>query len=362
MQLSAVLVVGNSLETATHKGSVSTSSQRKPGESVIACADILGQSVLVRTVRQLSQAGVALITVIAASDVAENLGVERSPRFELRKVAADMDEGRVAAEVIEEHGGQHAESVLVYSLDAYTEFDVVELLRFHLSRKKPLTRAKDENGPLGLWIVDALSVRRNDVKNIFLRGEDRENDPRVASFLLKGYVRRLRSAQDVRRLTIDGLLGRCGFAPCGREERPGVWLGEGARVHPAARLVAPVFIGRSTKVGSGALVTRFSSVEQRCLVDAGATIEDASILPDTYVGRGIDVAHAVVDGNHFVHLKRDVAVDVEDASLIGSRRPKVRTAKEKEQGVGALSTGIFGLGYSRYLLRTAGLISEVFKG
>ena len=360
MQLSAVLVVGNSLETATHKGSASTSSQRKPGESVIACAEILGRSVLERTLRQLSQAGVTLITVIAASDVAANLGAERLSKFELREVAVDLDEGLVAAEVMEEHGGQHAESVLVFSLDAYVEFDVVELLRFHLSRRKPLTRVKDENGPLGLWIVDALSLRRSDVKNIFLRGEDGENDPRVGVFEVKGYVRRLRSAQDVRRLTIDGLLGRCGFAPSGREERPGVWIGEGARVHPAARVVAPAFIGRGTKVGSGALVTRFSSVEQRCLVDAGATIEDATILPDTYVGRGIDVAHAVVDGNHLVHLKRDVAVDVEDGSLIGSRRPKARAAKE--QGVGAFSTGIFGLGYSRYLLRTAGLISEVFKG
>jgi hypothetical protein len=70
-------------------------------------------------------------------------------------------------------------------------------------------------------------------------------------------------------------------------------------------------------VRAAALVTRFSNLERRCLVDYGTAIEDSSVLPYTHVGRGLDVAHAVVEGSRLVNLSRNVAVTIRDANLIG---------------------------------------------
>jgi hypothetical protein len=46
-------------------------------------------------------------------------------------------------------------------------------------------------------------------------------------------------------------------------------------------------------------------------------VEDSSILPFTYVGRALDLTHAVVDGDRMVNLSRNVAVTVADPKMMG---------------------------------------------
>jgi NDP-sugar pyrophosphorylase family protein len=142
-------------------------------------------------------------------------------------------------------------------------------------------------------------------------------DGTPSAYLTSGYVNRLNDARDLRRLAVDAFLGRCAIRPRGREIKPGVWIDDGARVHRSARIVAPAYIGRGTRVRASALITRCSNVERRCLVDYGTAIEDSSMLPYTYVGRGLDLAHSVCDGSRLVNLARNVAVTVEDAKIIG---------------------------------------------
>jgi NDP-sugar pyrophosphorylase family protein len=90
---------------------------------------------------------------------------------------------------------------------------------------------------------------------------------------MTGYVNRLAQARDLRRLVLDAFLSRCEMRPGGREVRPGIWLDEGTRVHKSSRLVAPVYLGRSTKIGPLAVITKFSNVERNCQVGAGMIME-----------------------------------------------------------------------------------------
>jgi NDP-sugar pyrophosphorylase family protein len=205
------------------------------------------------------------------------------------------------------------QTALLMGLGAYVEFDFADLLQFHSEKGRPVTRVCDRRGPLDFWLLDIASNRENG--NSLHSPSLLESDVN-STYLHKGYVNRLRDARDLRRLVVDAFLARCAIRPSGYELRPGVWVDEGARVHRHARVVAPAYIGRRTRVQESALITRFSNVESHCDVECGCAVEDASVLPYTRLGKGLDVSHAVVNGSSFVHLGRNVSVSVEDPTLI----------------------------------------------
>jgi len=45
-------------------------------------------------------------------------------------------------------------------------------------------------------------------------------------------------------------------------------------------------------------------------------VEDANVLPQTYVGAGLDVAHAVVGHRHLLNLPRKVEIEIADPKLV----------------------------------------------
>lgn len=260
----------------------------------IAALEVLGQSIVGRTVTRLQAAGVNAVSVVSEAGM--------SP-------AACR---RFVPQVLLQQAKKGFARVLLVRLGAYAEVDFADLLRFHHNAGATVTRVCDAQGPLDIWALDAAPEAQSALSL------DPPSDAGTPStYLTSGYVNRLTSARDLRLLVADAFLGRCALRPRGREIRPGVWIDDGARVHRSARIVAPAYIGRGARVRASALITRFSNVERRCLVDYGTAIEDSSLLPHTYVGRGLDVAHAVVDGNRLVNLSRNVAVTIEDANILG---------------------------------------------
>jgi hypothetical protein len=141
----------------------------------------------------------------------------------------------------------------------------------------------------------------------------RESEP----FPVKGYVNRLQSASDLRRLAVDGLLARNAVIPRGKEVKPGIWLGPSARVHRKARVVAPAYIGAGSKIRASALITRGTVVEQHAVVDCGTVVENTTVLPFTCLGVGLDAMHCVVGFRRVAHIARNVVVEVHDEKLVG---------------------------------------------
>jgi len=79
-----------------------------------------------------------------------------------------------------------------------------------------------------------------------------------------------------------------------------------ARVHPEARLLGPVLIGpgciveRAAEVGPGVVLSRDVTVS------AGTRLAHAVVLPGSYIGAGLDLSHAVVNGARIRHLRLGV--------------------------------------------------------
>ena len=88
-------------------------------------------------------------------------------------------------------------------------------------------------------------------------------------------------------------------------------------MHRWARIVAPAYIGRGSKIMEDTLITRHSTIEKNCCVDYGTVVEDSSILQNTDIGICLDVCHAVANGNKLLSLDRDVVIEISDPASCG---------------------------------------------
>lgn len=274
----------------------------------LALLDVVGKSVVQHAADRLRRAGVEAITTLTAEMPLEHAGEDEQ---EARRNSL----WRAVEEAFSAYASEGVESVLLLRLGPYAEFDVSDLLRFHRERGQNATLICDTGGPLEAAIVQA--GRRNDA--VFLiRNGMRSTRLAAEPYLTPAYVNRLESARDLRRLAQDSLLQRCGIRPQGHELKPGVWVAEYARIHRTARVLAPAFVGAHAKLRAATVVTRCSTVEHHAEVDCGTVLEDTSILPFTYVGRGLDAAHAVAGFGRVAHLRRHGEIEIADARLLGS--------------------------------------------
>jgi hypothetical protein len=296
----AVVIVGSSGEGGAERQLSSSTMQFEHG--CLACIELLGRTVLGRTIEELLRGRIDSVAVIASSPFASAvIGHEQVGFFTVHDVWQ---------KAWEKAKSFSAEAVVVVRLGAYVEFDPADLLQFHRDQGKAVTRAWSDDGSLDVWVVDAEIFAQNDGLVSCLESED------PARYFVPGYVNRLESARDLRQLITDGLGARCHFRPQGTEIRPGIWLGHGAEVDRTARLVAPVYIGRASKIADQCLITRGSNVESNAKVDYGTVIEDSTVLSNTYVGIGLDLSHSIVDGDNLLHLQHGVSLKISDPVVL----------------------------------------------
>jgi NDP-sugar pyrophosphorylase family protein len=281
-----------------------------------AYLDVLGLPVVERVLDRLRSYGITTATLV--SDAAE------PPFFAHTKLtSSDVSRVQVAGEQLwqraEETFLRYAEDgadlVLVLRLGAYVEVDYEALIQHHLDHRCCVSMAVDRDGAgVDLFVLNTSA--RQDAAALFqsgLRRMRRKGTP----FLVSGYVNRLQTPYDLRRLAVDGLLARNAVRPEGTELRPGVWVGWKARIHRRARVIAPAFIGDHVKVRAAALITRGTVIEHHGEIDCGTVVENSTVLPSTRIGAGLDMMHSVVGFGHLAHLQRAIEVEIADEKFIG---------------------------------------------
>src|SRR5581483_3340400 len=259
--------------------------------------EIFGKSVLERCVERLRRASISNISVFADSSLPDATVPTLNAGIKWVRASGDAL-WREAENAFSDYGRSGVDTVLAIRLGAYTELDISDLLRFHLDQRPHVTMACDASGPLDFIAIN--SGRRNDAAYLMRSRLQRTRLP-AAHYVTDAYTNRLSNSKDFRALVQDGFLGRCGIRPPGKEIKPGVWVDEHARIHRSARVLAPAYIGAGARVRAAAVVTRCSSVEHHAEIDCGTVVEDATILPHTYVGAGLDVAHVVLGHGRLSH-------------------------------------------------------------
>ena len=353
MSVSAILVIGDGPSFVPAKNNVRRD-RRYPAAASMPCAEILGQSILDRTVARLRKEGVETISVVAGPG---SSSLACGENVEITVADSSIDPWRAAQRLLREQMEHGIQTAIVMVLGAYMEFSLKDVLEFHRGHGQPLTQLFDAGGPLEFWCVDAKWLGSEGVPLPFREGE----------FLglpvacpINGYVNRLGSARDLRRLVQDALLARCDFLPRGRQLRPGIWIDDGVRIHRTARLVAPVYLGRSTKVGASAVITRFSNLEKHSGVGPGTIVDATSILPHTVMGSGLDVSHAVIEGNQFLDLRRNVVLQIADPKLVRDTTPRRWRNPAAYSDLPLVGEAPTEMENSHYITRAAGRLSGVF--
>ena len=310
VDLRAIILVGGASDDVT------PASESFAGLPLALC-DVLGKSILHRTIENLQQQGISSISVISecAAPVLNIAGRGlRSTYSWTETVPSQL--WRIAENTFGDLAQSGAEIVLVVRLGAYAEFDLEDMLQQHLASPHHVTCVVDDAGvPLDIALINAS--RRNEAAYL-LRHRLREARTTGGMYVFRGYHCRLRHVSELRGLALEGLLQRNRIQPTGEEVRPGIWIAAHARITRGARIVAPAFIGERVKVCASAVITRGSSLEHHTVVEPGTVIENSTLLPFTRVGSLLDFTHAVVSGSRVASLVRNVELDVPDPTLAGS--------------------------------------------
>jgi NDP-sugar pyrophosphorylase family protein len=309
MDVKAVILVGGARKEGTEQ----------LGGVPFGLLDVLGEPILQRVLNRLEKIGIsgaAIVTEVPASSVPLDRGSIRPGMRWTEAQGAQF--WRAAESAFNDFAQDGTELVLVVRLGAYAELDYEELVQFHLDAGCRVTRVSDATGsPLDTFVISAS--RRNDAAYLF-RHELREMRVPCEDYWFAGYINHLRDSKDLRVLALDGFAGIASIRPCGKEVKPGVWVGERARVHRTARLLAPAFVGANVKIRAAALLTRGSVVEHHADVDCGTVVENSTILQTTKIGAGLDVTHSVVGFQKIWSLRRAVEVDISDRQLVATLR------------------------------------------
>ena len=311
MGLGAIVVIGAERE-GIRSIAAPGSGQETPLAEPLAYVDILGRSTVERTIERLGRADVEMVTVLATAGKLHGTPVSIGA-FDNVNVQVVADVSSVMAHQLKDYLQKGIEHSFVVSANVYAEADLLDLFYFHREARQAATRCFDHEGPLDLWVVDCAKAQQPDLDSLLTQAQKPG-----ASYFIRDYVCRLTHPRDIRRLVSDALCGRCTMRPSGREIKPSIWVDEGAEIHRGARIVAPAYIGRRSKVQEDTLITRLSNIERDCYVDCGTVIEDSSILANTHVGIWLDVCHAIASRNKLLSLGRDVVVEISDLSVMRS--------------------------------------------
>lgn len=277
----------------------------------LSCVEVLGRSLVNRVVDAFDKVAFDRMTVLVDCGKLSPLEVHLSSSPSVQWL---QDPWSQAVVELQNYKAAGIQTVVLVQPTAYAEVNVPDLLQFHQDEKSLITRAFSNERPLDLWVLD-LS-RLESAEDLF----DRLNSGESATYSVNGYVNFLDHPGDVRRLVVDSLNNACHLRPEGYETRPGVWMSDDVEVHRGARIVAPAFLGRGSRIAEQCLITRCSNVEANCHVDYGTVVEDSSVFPNTYVGIGLDISHSVVMGNTLLNLAREVTLQISDQGVIRPNR------------------------------------------
>lgn len=276
--------------------------------SCIGSIPVLGGSPLARTAESMKRAGLTGVSMLGTNIWSEKAGLVPSEEQAWLRATNEL-------KIFKE---KNLDAVLITRTGHYIECDWQAFFGQHRKYGDAVSRAFDSEGPLDLWIVDPRRFWAEGDLLTVLRMT------RAAEYAVQGYVNRLTGARDLHRLATDIFSSRCRVGPYATEVRPGLWVAEGAQIARNARIVAPAYLGYGVKISDDCLITRCSTVEANSHVDFGTAIEDSSVLPDTYVGIGLDLSHSIVDGDEILNLRHEVRLRISDPVVVRRHLPRVQ--------------------------------------
>ncbi|MFD5318637.1 sugar phosphate nucleotidyltransferase [Streptomyces sp. NPDC127098] len=244
-----------------------------------------------------------------------------------------------------------SDSFLVISGDALTDFDLTDLIRFHRERGALvtvcLTRVPnplefgitivDDDGRVerflekptwgqvfsdtvntGIYVMEpeVFDYVEADIPvdwsgDVFPRLM-KEGKP-IFGYVAEGYWEDVGTHESYVKAQADVLEGKVDVDIDGFEISPGVWIAEGAEVHPDAKLRGPLYVGDYAKIEAGAEIREHTVIGSNVVVKADAFLHRAVVHDNVYIGPQTNLRGCVIGKNTDVMR----AARIEDGAVIG---------------------------------------------
>ena len=184
MELGTIIITGNN--QPRNSGPISRSNGTRNSSTAstsnypIAFWDLLGHSVLQRTIERLRRFGVQLISV-----------------FNNQESVATISHGEPWEKAVLDHARNGVQRILLITLGAFTEFDLDDLMRFHMENKCRVTNVSDGQEPLGITLMESKYVANPSTP---LRNRLTALVSCSCNYEYSGFANRLASPADYRQL------------------------------------------------------------------------------------------------------------------------------------------------------------------
>jgi mannose-1-phosphate guanylyltransferase len=77
-------------------------------------------------------------------------------------------------------------------------------------------------------------------------------------------------------------------------------------IHPSARIVAPVMIGRACRIGQGVYIGGPAVIGADCILEEGASVENAVLWDNVHVGAGARLSQCIVSHNTSIEPNKQI--------------------------------------------------------
>ncbi len=135
----------------------------------------------------------------------------------------------------------------------------------------------------------------------------------VYGYVADGYWEDVGTHESYLKAHADVLDGQVDVEIAGFEVAPGVWIGEGADVDPAAVIKGPVCVGDYAKVEAGAMLGEHTVLGNNVVVKGGAVLQRAVVHDNVFIGSRAGLRGCVVGKNSDVMR----AARLEEGAVVG---------------------------------------------
>ncbi len=224
------------------------------------------------------------------------------------------------------------EPFLVISGDALTDFNLSQIIEYHLSSGATatvtLTRVAnpldygviitDERGRIrqllekpswgevfsdtvntGIYVFNPeifSYIERGRVtdwsKDVFPRMLHRGD--RLHGYIASGYWTDVGTIEEYMRACSDYLSGKVNLPRIGHNVGGDVWIDRDAEIAPDAQLHGPIYIGHGAKIKGGVIINGPSVIRDYTIIDARAKIDRSIIWRNSYIGERAELRGAIV--------------------------------------------------------------------
>lgn len=88
-----------------------------------------------------------------------------------------------------------------------------------------------------------------------------------------------------------------------------------------------LYVGRDSVIERSVSLQESAVIESGCFIDRGASLKNALILPDTYVGQNVTLDNCLAYGSLMIDLKHGVAQQIEDPALLSPIKTSARVTR-----------------------------------